>query len=163
MLELIQLKVFGSYKQERGTKMAVVACRGNGGLQGWRSSKDGSTCHTFRDGDMAGSRRARQLAQRDDSGGAVTKREAGEDFPAEAFAYVPDSSKPSTWKLRLWESLSRKETRSQVGRAVAAFSPGGFRGERVQIPPRDLAGVKAKVRAAFRKVNPDRPIPPAIR
>ncbi|MEC9058100.1 MAG: hypothetical protein VX410_01025, partial [Actinomycetota bacterium] len=34
-----------------------------------------------------------------------TKREDGEDFPAEAFAYVPDPEKPSTWKLRLWDSL----------------------------------------------------------
>lgn len=84
---------------------------------------------------------------------AVTKREDGEDFPAAAFAYVPDPESPSTWKLRLWDSLDERETRAQVGRAVAALGPGGFRGNRVQIPAADLPSVKAKVRAAWRRVN----------
>ena len=58
----------------------------------------------------------------------ATKREDGQDFPAEAFAFVPDKEKPSTWKLRLWDSLEEKETAAQIGRAVAALGPGGFRG-----------------------------------
>ncbi len=86
---------------------------------------------------------------------AETKREDGQDFPAQAFAYVPDAEKPSTWKLRLWDSLEEKETPAQVGRAVAALGPGGFRGNRVQLPEDALAGVKRRVRAAWRKVNPD--------
>lgn len=95
---------------------------------------------------------------------AATKREDGEDFPASAFAYVPDPEAPSTWKLRLWDSLELKETAAQIGRAVAALGPGGFRGNRVSIPAEDLAGVKAKVRAAWRRVNgPDRELPDAIK
>lgn len=95
---------------------------------------------------------------------AVTKREDGEDFPAAAFAYVPDPEMPSTWKLRLWDSLDEKETVAQVSRAVAALSPSGFRGNRVQIPAEDIASVKAKVRAAWRKANgPDREIPAIIK
>lgn len=86
---------------------------------------------------------------------AETKREDGEDFPAAAFAYVPDPEKPSTWKLRLWDSMSEKETRAQIGRAVAALSPGGFMGNRVQLPRDAVAGVKRKVLAAWRKVHPD--------
>ena len=68
----------------------------------------------------------------------ATKREDGEDFPAAAFAYVPDPESPSTWKLRLWDSLDERETRQQVGRAIAALGPGGFRGNQVDIPDDDL-------------------------
>ena len=84
-----------------------------------------------------------------------TKREDGEDFPEEAFAYVPDADKPSTWKLRLWDSIEEKETAAQVGRALAALGRGGFRGNRVKIPRADLPKVKGKVLAAWRKTHPD--------
>jgi hypothetical protein len=87
---------------------------------------------------------------------APTKTEDGESYPAAAFAYVPDPEKPSTWKLRIWESPSKGVTARQVGAAVAALGPGGFRGNRVQIPAEDLPKVKAKVRAAWLKANPDR-------
>lgn len=81
------------------------------------------------------------------------KTEAGVQFPAAAYAYVPDPQTPSTWKLRLWETPSSKATARQVGMAIAALGPGGFRGNRVQIPSGDLAGVKAKVRSAWKSVN----------
>ncbi len=86
---------------------------------------------------------------------AETKTEGGVDFPAAAYAYVPDPATPSGWKLRLWEDLDLKETARQVGMAMAALGPGGFRGNRVQIPTADLAGVKRRVLAAWRKVHPD--------
>ncbi len=97
----------------------------------------------------------KKLAVEPDVTKAETKREDGEDFPAAAFAYVPEADKPSTWKLRLWDSLEQKETAAQVGRAVAALGPGGFRGNRVQLPRDAVAGVKRKVLAAWRRVNPD--------
>jgi hypothetical protein len=80
------------------------------------------------------------------------KTEGGTEYPAEAFAYVPDPSKPSTWKLRLWDDPKSKETAAQVGRAVAALGA-GFRGQKVQIPSGDLAGVKAKVLAAWKRTH----------
>lgn len=85
----------------------------------------------------------------------ATKREDGEDFPPEAFAYVPDPERPSTWKLRLWDSLEERETRAQVGRAIAALQPGGFRGNRVEIPGEDIGAVKERIAAAWRKVWSD--------
>lgn len=91
-----------------------------------------------------------------------TKRERGQDFRAGDYAYVPDRTKPSTWKLRLAESPGAAPTRRQVGMAVAALGPGGFRGQRVQIPRADLPAVKRKVAAAWRKVNPGRPLPRAL-
>ncbi|MBW2308512.1 MAG: hypothetical protein JRG73_16420 [Deltaproteobacteria bacterium] len=92
------------------------------------------------------------------------KTEDGQKFPAEAYAYVPDPDKPSTWKLRLWESPSLKVTRKQLGAAAAAFSPGGFRGQKVQIPAEDVAKVKGRIRAAYRalKVEPKN-IPKAVK
>ena len=84
-----------------------------------------------------------------------TKTEDGVEFPAAAFAFVPDPTKPSTWKLRLWETPEKKVTATQVGRAIAALGPGGFRGNRVQIPAADLSGVKAKVRRAWKQVHTD--------
>lgn len=83
---------------------------------------------------------------------AATKTEAGAEYPAAAYAYVPDADKPSTWKLRLWETPATKETAAQVGRAIAALGK-GFRGNKVQIPASDMAAVKAKVRAAWRKTH----------
>lgn len=93
---------------------------------------------------------------------AETKTEGGQSFPAGDFAYVPDRTKPSTWKLRLTESPGAGPTSAQVGRAVAALGK-GFRGQKVQIPAADLPKVKRKVAAAFRKVNPDRELPPVLK
>jgi len=84
---------------------------------------------------------------------AAMKTEDGVKFPAAAFAYVPDAEKPSTWKLRLWEDPEDKVTRAQLGRAAAALSPGGFRGQKVQIPSSDLSAVKRKIRAEYRKLD----------
>lgn len=92
------------------------------------------------------------------------KTEGGEQYPAEAFAYVPDPEKPSTWKLRLWEDPSKKETVAQVSRAVSALSPAGFRGQKVDIPSGDLAGVKSRIRVAWKRVNgPDREVPSVLK
>jgi len=107
---------------------------------------------------------ALKTAEATDVAEAVTKREDGEDFPAEAFAYVPDRQTPSTWKLRLWDSLAEKETVAQVSRAVSALRPSGFRGNKVQIPREDLPAVKRKIAAAWRKVNgSDRPVPDILK
>ncbi len=91
-----------------------------------------------------------------------TKKEQGKNFPAGDFAYVPDSTSPSTWKLRLAENPGAAPTAAQVGRAVAALGK-GFRGQKVQIPAKDLPGVKRKVAAAFRKANPGRELPPVLK
>ena len=87
---------------------------------------------------------------------AEVKTEDGLEYPAAAFAYAPDKDTPSGWKLRLWETPELKETRRQVGMAVAALGPGGFRGNRVQIPSDDLPGVKRRVLQAWLKVWPNK-------
>jgi len=91
-----------------------------------------------------------------DAYGEVTKAEIktedGLEYPAAAYAYTPDKDTPSGWKLRLWETPELEETRRQVGMAVAALGPGGFRGSRVQIPSDALPGVKRRVLNAWLKV-----------
>jgi len=87
---------------------------------------------------------------------AEIKTEDGLEYPAAAFAYAPDKDTPSGWKLRLWETPELKESRRQVGMAVAALGPGGFRGNRVRIPSDDLPGVKRRVLNAWLKVWPNK-------
>jgi len=84
---------------------------------------------------------------------AVMKTEDGLKFPASAFAYVPDIEKASSWKLRLWEDLTKKVTKAQLSRAAAALSPGGFRGQKVAIPSANLSEVKRKIRGEYRKLD----------
>ena len=85
----------------------------------------------------------------------ATKTEDGVAFPSQAYAYAPDLDTPTTWKLRLWQNLEDKVTRRQLGLAAAALSPGGFRGQRVQIPAADLSAVKRKIRSAYRTLGVD--------
>ncbi len=81
------------------------------------------------------------------------KTEGGKEYPAEAYAFVPDKTLPSTWKLRLWESPSVKVTVAQLGRAAAALSPGGFRGQPVDLPPGARSSVIARIRSEYRKLG----------
>src|ERR1700746_4042522 len=85
----------------------------------------------------------------------ATKTEGGKSFPASDYAYVPDPNMPSTWKLRLTATPGGGPDAHIVGAAVAALGK-GFRGKKVQIPAADLPKVKAKVRAAWLKANPDK-------
>lgn len=94
-----------------------------------------------------------------------TKTEDGKAFPASDYAYVPDPEKPSTWKLRLTATPGGPPDPHIVGAAIAALGK-GFRGQKVEIPAADLPKVKAKVRAAWKKANPDKDedeMPPVIR
>jgi phage I-like protein len=87
----------------------------------------------------------------------TTKTEEGMEFPSEAYAYVGDPEKVDTWKLRLWETPEKKVTVAQLGRAAAAFSPGGFRGQKVDLRAEVVAGVKAKIRAEYKKLGEQAP------
>jgi len=86
----------------------------------------------------------------------------GVQYPARAYLYVPDPTKPSTWKLRIMEYVNGKLmiTRAQLGRAAAALSPGGFRGRRVELPPEEEKKVKRKLVELYRQLGvPDEEIP----
>jgi 2'-5' RNA ligase len=82
-----------------------------------------------------------------------TKTESGKAYPRSDYAYTPGG--PSTWCLRLTSIPGGDADPAIVGAAIAALGK-GFRGQQVDIPADDLPAVKAKVRAAWKKVNPDK-------
>ena len=82
-----------------------------------------------------------------------TKREGGVDYPAGDFAVVPDADKPSTWKLRLAEDRAGNVTVAQVGRAITALQPSGFRGRRVQLTTDQKTGAVRKISGAIRGLS----------
>ncbi len=82
----------------------------------------------------------------------ITKQEGGSSFVASDFADVPDSTKPSTWKLRLAEGKSGNFTVAQVGRAITAMQPSGFRGQRVKIGS-SKGAVTRKISGAINKIK----------
>lgn len=91
------------------------------------------------------------------------KRENGIDYPAKDYAWVPDPSKPSSWRLRLTETPG-KTSLAQLGRAAAALSAGGFRGQKAQIPSSALSVVKRRIRAEYRKLGvPETSIPSSVK
>ena len=98
---------------------------------------------------------------------AVPKKVVGgQAHPASDWAYVPDPEQPSTWKLRLTDTPGGAPTPAAVGAAIAAMGPAGFRGQKVQIPPKDRPAVLKKVRDAWKRANPDRPedeMPPLLK
>jgi HK97 family phage major capsid protein len=91
----------------------------------------------------------------------VTKTEDGKEYTADAYLYVPDPEKPSTWKLRIEEEPG-KITVAQLGRAAAALGP-GFMGNRVDIPPEDRRKAARKLIALYRDQGvADEDIPPYL-
>lgn len=89
--------------------------------------------------------------------GKKTERIGGKpaQFGPGDYAYVPDSEKPSTWKIRLTNTPGGAPDSQIVGAAVAALGA-GFRGQKARIPSDDRAAVVGKVRAAWLKANPDK-------
>jgi hypothetical protein len=83
-----------------------------------------------------------------------TRTENGKVFSKGDFAYTP-SDAPMSWKLRLAAEPGAGPDSAMVGAACAALGP-GFRGQKVEIPEADVAAVKAAVRAAWKKANPDK-------
>lgn len=83
------------------------------------------------------------------------------DLPDACFAYVPEEARgpggaKSLRKLPLCDETTGELSPDRVAAAAAALSPGGFRGQRVQLPPGEREAVKARVRAAWKQVFPDR-------
>ena len=73
----------------------------------------------------------------------------GEMHPAADFAYVPDPSKPSTWKFPIYD-------KAHAANAAARFN-------QTSIPEADLPSVKKKIAAAHRRLLPDTPLPDVLK
>jgi hypothetical protein len=92
-------------------------------------------------------------------------------LPKEAFAIVGDPSAPETWKLphhtrAIFRALAgRLNIESTVdwdrmAAAVAALSPGGYRGRRVEATPAQLLEAARHLAGHYRKAG--RPLPETL-
>ena len=102
---------------------------------------------------------------------AVEKQLTREGLPRQAFAIVGDPDDPETWKL---PHHTRAIFRALQGRldiektvdwdrmpaAVAALSPGGYRGERVQASEEDI--IKAARHLARHYEKAGKPVPDTL-
>jgi len=84
---------------------------------------------------------------------AETKREGGVNYPAADFAVVPDAEKASTWKLRVAEERAGNVTVAQVGRAITAMQPSGFRGNRVSLTSQQKTQAVSRIGGAIGKTG----------
>lgn len=88
----------------------------------------------------------------------ATKLEVSASKNPADYAYVPDAKKPTTWKLPIYDA-------GHVGGAIAAIGK-GYRGKKAQIPASAMAGVKSKIRRAWKKFHPGKKesdMPPVLR
>ena len=91
-----------------------------------------------------------------------------EDLPREAFAIVGDPEDPDTWKLphhtrAIFRALKGKlDIESTVDwdrmpAAVAALSPGGYRGQRVDATVDEITQAARHLAAHYRKADKEFP------
>ena len=94
-----------------------------------------------------------------------------EGLPKEAFAIVGDPEDPETWKLphhqksilrALKEKLDIEQTVDweRMPAAVAALSPGGYRGQRVDASPEEILKAARHLASHYRKAN--KPLPDTL-
>jgi len=94
-----------------------------------------------------------------------------EGLPPEAFAIVGDREDPSTWKLPHHTKAINRAMRGRLSiedtvdwdrmsAAVAALSPGGYRGERVQATEEQIIQAARHLAAHYDKA--DRSVPETL-
>ncbi len=99
----------------------------------------------------------------------VLKTEEG--LPKEAFAIVGDPEDPETWKLphhtkAIFRTLAgrlnveRTVDWGRMGEAVAALSPGRYRGRRVEASPEEIIRAARHLAEHYRKA--DKPLPDTL-
>ncbi len=87
-----------------------------------------------------------------------------EGLPREAYAIVGDPNEPDTWKLphhttAIYRALKGKldiektVDWERMGAAVAALSPGGYRGQRVQATPEQIVSAARHLANHYRKAD----------
>ena len=94
-----------------------------------------------------------------------------EGLPKEAFAIVGDAEDPETWKLphhkksifrALQGKLDIEKTVDweRMPAAVAALSPGGHRGQRMEVSPEDILKAAKHLSGHYRKAG--KPLPDTL-
>lgn len=83
-------------------------------------------------------------------------RLAEADLPQRCYLVVPDPEKRSTWKLPVCDD-SGQVTVQKLGNAAAALSPGGFRGQQVEITDTQRRSAISKLRSLYREHKAEPP------
>ena len=94
-----------------------------------------------------------------------------EDLPWQAFAIVGDKDDPDTWKLPHHTKAINRAIKGKIGiehtvdwermpAAVAALSPGGHRGQRVDASEGEIISAARHLATHYRKA--DKPIPDTL-
>ena len=94
-----------------------------------------------------------------------------EGLPYQAFAIVGDKDDPETWKLPHHTKAIFRAIKGKIGHyrttdwdrlplAVAALSPGGYRGKRVEASPEEI--LQAAKHLAKHYTENDRPLPDTL-
>jgi len=94
-----------------------------------------------------------------------------EGLPKEAFAIVGDPENPETWKLphhkrSIFRALRRKVNVERtvdwerMPAAVAALSPGGYLGQRIEASPEEILQAAKHLANHYRKA--DKPLPDTL-
>jgi hypothetical protein len=101
---------------------------------------------------------------------ALEKDVTKEGLPKEAFAIVEEPANPETWKLpHHTKGILRARSRLDIEKtvdwdrmpaAVAALSPGGYRGERVKASPEDIIKAARHLSAHYAAAN--KPVPDTL-
>ncbi len=82
----------------------------------------------------------------------ILKKEKNESFPVDAYAYTPDIGNSDSWKLRLWDSISKKETVQHISKLIVAVSK-GLRLNQIRISKSNLTDVKKKILLSWYNTN----------
>jgi len=159
--KVLSTKIFKPMEslQERYSELIQEAGKRNANLDSARIKKIVELCQELLSSDEADEGKTKEALVEADTvltwlkEQAVMKTEDGVKFPASAFAYVPNTEDASTWKLRVWENPEKKVTRNQLRLASASLSAGGRDGKKENIPAADLAAIKRKIRAEYRKLG----------
>jgi len=88
----------------------------------------------------------------------VSKRDAGSSWPAAAYAYRGELSKPSTWRFRVWESIEKQATPRSVGMAVLAFERSS-----AKMSPKAAEEARSTLHKTWQEVCPDQPTPAPLK
>lgn len=88
---------------------------------------------------------------------AKMRTDAGKKYPASSYLYTPDKEKVSTWKLRVYDENGVVD-KDLLSAAIASFSEGGYRGNRVQLPAEEVKPIKAKLKKLWLEAYPDKDV-----
>ena len=147
-IEALQAK-FSEFIQEAGKR--------NASLDSARVKKIVELCQELLSSEAVEEEKANEAITQVDKGllwlkeRPLVKTEEGVKYPSTAYAYAPNDN-PDTWQLRICETDGKAclPTKALLARASASLSPGGFKGQKAQIPGADLPAVKRRIRAAYR-------------